>query len=275
MAYNLFKIRCKKKWLKLLKEFFTAALGMQNQQTRLEVIANNIANASTTGFKRANVFERNLIDARANFYNVKGDVEQNDPPIGSYYDFSEGAFQKTENPLDIAIDGEGFFLLEDAEGKQFLSRNGEFRFAEDGTIISNDGKKLIGDAGPIKVSSEILSDALLTQDGRAMNLRIAETGEIFLNDVEIGKIKLVKPEFQNSLQRISNGEFILNGAGNVQEIDFDKIRVKQGWLENSNVNVVSEMVQMIELQRYFEAGSKVIQTNDQTLDRSINLGKYY
>ncbi|MGB9701452.1 MAG: flagellar basal body rod C-terminal domain-containing protein, partial [Candidatus Kapaibacteriota bacterium] len=111
--------------------------------------------------------------------------------------------------------------------------------------------------------------------GRAINLRIAETGEIFLNDVEVGKIKLVKPEFQNSLQRISNGEFILNGAGNVQEIDVDKIRVKQGWLENSNVNVVSEMVQMIELQRYFEAGSKVIQTNDQTLDRSINLGKYY
>ncbi|MGB9703055.1 MAG: flagellar hook-basal body complex protein, partial [Candidatus Kapaibacteriota bacterium] len=180
----------------MLKEFFTAALGMQNQQTRLEVIANNIANASTTGFKRANVFERNLIDARANFYNVKGDVEQNDPPIGSYYDFSEGAFQKTENPLDLAIDGEGFFLLEDAEGKQFLSRNGEFRLGEDGTIIRNDGKKLIGDAGPIKVSSEIFSDPLLTQDGRAMNLRIAETGEIFLNDVEVGKIKLVKPEFQ-------------------------------------------------------------------------------
>jgi flagellar basal-body rod protein FlgG len=259
----------------LLKEFFTAALGMQNQQTRLEVIANNIANASTTGFKRANVFERNLIDARANFYNVKGDVEQNDPPIGSYYDFSEGAFQKTENPLDVAINGEGYFLLQDTEGKQYLSRNGEFRLAEDGTVIRNDGKKLIGDGGPIKVSSEILSDGLLTQDGRAINLRIAETGEIFLNDTEIGKIKIVKPEFQNSLQRISNGEFILNGAGKVQEIDIDKVKLKQGWLESSNVNVVSEMVQMIELQRNFEAGSKVIQTNDQTLDRSINLGKYY
>lgn len=259
----------------MLKEFFTAALGMQNQQTRLEVIANNIANANTTGFKRANVFERNLIDARANFYNVKGDVEQNDPPIGSYYDFSNGAFQKTDNPMDLAIDGEGFFLVEDSEGKQFLTRNGEFRLSEDGTFVRNDGKVLIGEEGPIRISSEFFSNPEITQDGRAINLRIAQTGEVFLNDVQIGKIVLVVPEEMNELQRISNGEFIVTGISDVKYLDLDKVKVRQGWLENSNVDVVSEMVQMIELQRMFEAGSKVIQTNDSTLDRSIALGRYY
>jgi len=259
----------------MLKEFFTAALGMQNQQTRLEVIANNIANSNTVGFKRANVFERNLIDARANFYNVKGDVEQNDPAIGSYYDFSNGAFQKTDNPMDLAIDGEGFFLVEDQEGKQFLTRNGEFRLSEDGTFVRNDGKMLIGEEGPIKISSEFFSNPTITQDGKGINLRIAQTGEVFLNDAQIGKIVLVVPEDKVELQRISNGEFIITGISDIKYLDFDQVKVRQGWLENSNVDVVSEMVQMIELQRMFEAGSKVIQTNDSTLDRSIALGRYF
>ncbi len=259
----------------MLKEFFTAALGMQNQQTRLEVIANNIANASTNGFKRANVFERNLIDARANFYNVKGDVEQNDPPVGSYYDYSLGAFQKTDNPFDIAIDGEGFFLLEDFEGKQFLSRNGEFRLADDGTITRSDGKVLIGENGAIRVSTEFFSNPLETQDGRATNFRIAQTGEVFLNDQEIGKLVIVQPEDQKELQRISNGEFIVTGISDVKYLDSDQVKVRQGWLESSNVDIVSEMVQMIESQRMFEAGSKVIHTNDGTLDKAIALGRYY
>jgi flagellar basal-body rod protein FlgG len=259
----------------LLKEFFTAALGMVNQQTRLEVISNNIANASTNGYKRADVFTRNLIDARANFYNVPGEVEQNDPPVGSYYDFSKGSFQQTGNPLDLAVDGNGFFLLEDSEGKQFLSRNGEFRLSEDGTIIRNDSKVLMGDEGPIRVSNTYLSNSGLTKDGQSPNLRIADTGEVYLNNVQVGKISLYQPQNLQDLQRISDGEFILTANGQANQIASDAVKIKQGWLENSNVNVVSEMVQMIELQRNFEAGSKVIQTNDQTLDQSINLGRYY
>ncbi|MCE5305030.1 flagellar hook-basal body complex protein, partial [bacterium] len=98
----------------MLKEFFTAALGMQNQNTRLEVIANNLANANTNGYKSKNVFERNLIDASENFNNVSGNVEQNDSPIGSYYDLSAGNYSKTDNPLDIAIDGDGYFLVVDS-----------------------------------------------------------------------------------------------------------------------------------------------------------------
>ena len=94
----------------MLKEFYTAAMGMLTQQTRLEVASNNMANASTSGFRRQEVFVRNLIDARANFYNVKGDAEQNDVPIGSYTDFELGALQETTNPLDIAILDKGNFF---------------------------------------------------------------------------------------------------------------------------------------------------------------------
>ena len=161
---------------------------MQNQQTRLEVTANNMANASTAGFKRASVFERNMIDARANFYNVKGDVEQNDPPVGSYYDFTDGAFQQTNNPLDIAIEGKGFFVVQNELGQDYLTRAGNFKLSTNGEILTMDGKKLMGESGAIKLDEEIMAESQITKDNSLTNLRIAETGEVFVNDYEVGKL---------------------------------------------------------------------------------------
>ena len=90
----------------MLKELYTAAMGMLPQQTRLEVLSNNIANAGTAGFKRESVFERNLIDSKANLYNVAGDAEEDDAPVGSAIDFRPGSFRQTENPFDIAGEGD-------------------------------------------------------------------------------------------------------------------------------------------------------------------------
>lgn len=259
----------------MLRELYTAALSMQNQLTKLEVTSNNMANANTTGFKSATAFERNLIDARANFYNTPGDVEQNDPPIGSYYDFTMGAFHKTGNSLDLAIDEKGFFVLQDEEGKEFLTRSGSFSLAKDGSLIARDGKKLMGEGGPLRVDGEFFADSLETGDSDALDVRIAQSGEVFVNDYEIGKILLADTENYQSLQRISDTQFIATFDSEINYVDSDKVNVRQGWLEESNVNIVSEMVSMIELQRSFEAGSKVIKTNDETLDNSIRLGKYY
>jgi len=258
----------------MLKELYLAGLAMQNQQTRLETVANNLANASTVGYKRASVFERNIQDARANFYNVPGDVEQNDPPIGSYYDFSLGAFEKTDNPLDLAIDGKGFFLLKDSEGKDFLTRAGNFRLNEEGTIVAMDGKFLMSNEGPINLSKDYLRNKGITNDNKELNIRIDDEGYIYVNELQLAKIKLVDVQDLNSLQRISNQQFILTENAYLNNLN-NNIKIKQGWLENSNVNLISEMVNMIELQRIYEAGSKVIQTNDGTLDKSIALGRFY
>jgi flagellar basal-body rod protein FlgG len=259
----------------MLKEIFEAGLGMLNQQTRLEVTANNIANANTTGFKRASVFERNMIDARANFYNVKGNVEQNDPSIGSYYDFSNGSFEKTGNPLDLAIEGDGYFVVQDNQGKEFLTRAGNFRLAVDGTIVTMDGKKLMGTEGEMNISKEFFSKYQITNDNRELGIRVAESGEIFVNDYEAGKVRIVNVEDEKTLQRISNQDFIATEDTNLNAPANEDLKIRQGWVENSNVNIVNEMVQMIELQRMFEAGSKVIQTNDNTLEKSIALGRFY
>ncbi len=260
---------------KVLKELFTAALGMQNQQTRLEVTANNMANASTAGFKRASVFERNMIDARANFYNVKGDIEQNDPPVGSYYDFKDGAFQQTNNPLDMAIEGKGFFVVQNDIGQEYLTRAGNFRLSMDGEILTMDGKKLIGESGVIKLDNELMAEAQITKDNSLTNLRIAENGEVFVNDYEVGKLVVADVQNYESLQRVSNQDFLATETTQLEFVNSDEIKIRQGWLEDSNVNIVNEMIEMIELQRMFEAGSKVIQTNDGTLDKAIGLGRYY
>ncbi|MBM2813709.1 MAG: flagellar basal body rod protein [Ignavibacteria bacterium] len=259
----------------MLKEFFTAALGMLPQQTRLEVIANNMANANTAGFKRESVFERNLIDARANFYNVKGDVESDDPPIGSYIDFENGAFQQTDNPLDLAIDGKGFFVLQDEQGSEYYTRSGHFRLSTDGTVTAMDGKMLMTDEGPLSIQKDLFKDPEITKDSKSQSIKIAENGEVFLDNTHIGTVLVANIEDMKSLDRISNQNFIPTEGTDVSYMPAEEIRMKQGWLEGSNVDIIREMVSMIELQRVFEAGSKVIHTNDSTLDSSIKLGRYY
>ena len=260
----------------MLKEFYTAAIGMVNQQTRLEVAANNMANAQTSGFKREEVFVRNLLDARAHFYNVKGDVEQNDPPVGSFTDYERGALQETGNQLDVAIQNkEGFFVLRDNEGKEFFSRSGRFRIDSAGYIKAMDGKYLIGDSGPINVSSENFTRAQENGEERFVDLRINDQGEIFANDYVVGNIMIAVPEDHQTLQRVSKSSFIATNLTNMNFIQPQEKYLKQGFLEASNVDIVSEMVEMIELQKNFESGQKVVHTNDSTLDKSIAMGRYY
>jgi len=259
----------------MLKELYTAAMGMMPQQTRLEVAANNMANANSTGFKRQAVFERNLIDARANFYNVKGDAEQNDPPIGSFTDYNQGSMQITDNPLDIAIDNEGFFVVQDEEGKQFLTRNGSFKLSTDGNIVSMDGKLLLGQNGVLNLYNEFFNQSEKLDNKKLLDIEVTENGEVFANKLSVGTLMIALPGDPQTLQRVSGTDFIQTNITNSTFLVQEDIRVKQGYLENSNVDIVSEMIQMIELQRMFEAGSKVIKTNEGTLSDSIRMGRYF
>jgi flagellar basal-body rod protein FlgG len=177
--------------------------------------------------------------------------------------------------LDVAIENKGFFALQDAEGKKFLTRAGRFKLTEDGTITAMDGKTLLGKEGPINVFQEFMEEGTANMDVRSLEIKINEKGQVYANGKEVGSIPLVKVQNEESLQRISNSEFIATNWTELEEIDESQITLRQGWLEGSNVNVVNEMIEMIELQRMYEAGSKVIKTNDDTLTNSIRLGRYY
>lgn len=258
----------------MIKEIYTAALGMQSQITRLEVTANNIANSTTPGYKRVSIFEQGLIEATNNLSNIEGDVEQNDPPVGSYFDFSGGEMQRTANPLDLAIEGNGFFTLTDEEGKEYLTRAGNFQLSDDGTIISMDRKKLMGIDGPLSINKEFMSRSSVNEGSNSRNVWVTNSGEVFVNETEIGKISIKVPNDMKVLQRVSASQFTKPEDSELVEVEADKVNIRQGWLEGSNVNIVKEMVQMIELQRIYDAGSKVIQLNDQTLEKSISTGRF-
>lgn len=261
----------------MLKELHTASLGMLNTQTRLEVTANNIANADTKGYKRASVFERNLIDSKASLFNHPGKLEQDDPPVGSYIDWStRGGYHNTDNPLDLAIDGSGFFVTRNARGDKFLTRDGSFKLTPDGFIATYDGKYLMGtDDDAIRIPDYMNIDG---SDGTtkktAVDIVVSATGDVLANDVAIGTVQIVDCENYSQLTRIERQSFIADVDAGVKQVAEDMVNIKQGWLENSNVDIITEMVTMIELQRAFEAGSKVIQTNDNTLERSISTSRF-
>jgi flagellar basal-body rod protein FlgG len=258
----------------MLKELYTAALGMLPQQMRLEITANNIANANTVGYKRSGIFEQSLIEARENLLNVRGDAETEDLPLRQYVDFRPGALQKTGNPLDLALDSNGtFFVVADPDGTEYLTRGGHFTLDDRGFIITGDGKLLLSASGPIQLLLPAL-DENAHSDNRERNIQISPQGEIQLNGQFIAQLRVVQIANPQTLSRSSATCFLPTDATDIRELAPHDIRVQQGYLESSNVNVISEMVTMIQLQRMFELGQKVIQTNDSTLDRSIEIGRF-
>lgn len=259
----------------MLKEIYTAALGMVPQQMKLEMTANNIANANTVGFKREGMFERSLLEARENLLNVQGSVEEEDLPMGRYFDFTQGAFQKTDSPFDIAIDGKGFFLLQDTDGNEYLSRAGHFTLSSDGHLVTPDGKSVMGSEGRLLVRDlTAMDNSVANDDARPLEMRVQESGEVFVNENEVGKLTLVTVDDPQMLEKLSATDFKLKEDASYSIVDPETVRVKQGHLENSNVNIITEMVNMIQLQRSFEMGQKVISTNDSSLDRSLEVGRF-
>lgn len=243
------------------------------QQTRLEVLANNIANANTAGFKREAAFEHSLIEARENLNNVRGNAEAEDTPTYSYTDYSSGALERTGNAFDMAIGKAGqYFQVTDSEGKEYYTRAGHFTLLQNGTLGTPDGKTLMGESGPITV---LASQSGETQNNeKAITLRVTDSGDVFANEQSVGRIQLFTIENPQTLERQTGAQFAPSEETNITPVAAADIAVKQGYVENSNVNIISEMVEMIQLQRLFEVGQKVISTNDGTLDRSIDIGRF-
>ncbi|MCX7930264.1 MAG: flagellar hook-basal body protein [Chlorobi bacterium] len=259
----------------MLKELYTAALGMLPQQMRLELTANNIANANTVGFKRSAVFEQSLIEARENLLNVRGDAETEDVPLSQYIDFRPGALQKTGNPLDLALDNPShFFIVAGSDGTEYLSRAGHFTIDDRGFLVTPDGRLLLSNSGPIRIDINQINGEQSQNESLARNIRISPQGEVQLAGQYIAQLRIVEVANPTSLERRDAVCFTPTDSTDIHELDPSQITVQQGYLEASNVDIVREMVTMIQLQRMFELGQKVIHTNDSTLDRSIDIGRF-
>lgn len=267
----------------MMRALYTAASGMIGQQTNVDVISNNLANVNTTAYKKDRVeFKDLLYETMNRGYNINGkgvpvnlQVGHGSVPVATLKNFEMGSFEKTENPLDMAIEGDSFFIVKGPqEGSPLYTKDGSFKagLSEDGApkIVTSEGYPLLDDAG-----NEISLEGI-----NLNNLTISETGELSYTDkdgnsVQMGqKIGLVKFPNVNGLKNMGKNAYSPTPASGqpIAEADSEeKSLIHQKFLESSNVQVVEEMVKLIVAQRAYEINSKAIQSSDEMLGMANNL----
>ncbi len=247
----------------MIEGIYTSALGMIPLQKRLEVIANNLANVDTTAFKRDDSFTNQLISASTLLRDGVVDPTQQDVNDQTYTDFSQGDLQQTDNPLDVALDGQGFFEVQTPSGIQ-LTRDGSFTLSVDGTLETRDGDPVMGTNGPIRIDN--------IQQTQTRNLVIDRDGVVKAGNQIYGQLKVVIPGAYNQISKAGSNLYSLNAGATLNDVVPSSVTIRQGYLEGSNVNAIDEMVAMIQLQQDFQAGQKAIQSQNNTLGEANQVG---
>ena len=252
----------------MVRGLYTAYTGMVNEQKRLDIIANNLANSATVGYKEESVTSQ-AFDEMLTVKIKDASEAYNDHPIGNmslgvklgevYTDYGQGSLRQSSNTYDIAIEGKGFFTLSVTDKAGNVSteytRNGSFTMTKDGYIVDEEGNHLMGEGGEIQIPTD------------AADVVIDTTGGIYVDGVYVDTLQIV--DFEDYDYLIKRGETRYQALEGATEV-FSNNLVRQGFTEQSNVNVVSEMVEMITITRAYEANQKIIKSIDSTLDLAAN-----
>lgn len=236
---------------------YLAGAGAMTQQMRLEVVTNNLANVNTAGYRGEKTVFRTELEAAQLTPLPPGEIQPLSPyapPFSTVVDFSQGPLQHTGNPLDVAINGPGFFSVQTPEGVQY-TRQGSFTLDSEGTLVTADGYPVLGDGGPITL-----------EEGR---VEISLDGTIYLNGDEAELLAVTVFDDPQVLKKAGNGRFSLPQGANPGDRP-DDVEISQGYVEMANVSVITAMTEMIETSRMFELYQKVIQTADDADGVSIS-----
>lgn len=235
---------------------FSVATGAVSHEKRLDILANNLANINTVGYKQDNlIFRIPNLPPQTEPSSQATDFLYSPPPLpsGTTVDFSQGELLHTGNPLDVALSGDGFFCIETPAGRQY-TRNGGFSINKDGVLGTKAGYPVSGDSGTIKVSGRDVS--------------IDETGAVYVDGSRVGALKVIKISNPGSLRKVGETMFALGDSGG-SEVDAKGTLVKQGFLEGANVNPIRAMTEMIDIMRGYESYQKVMQFLDDITRKSV------
>lgn len=252
----------------MLRGLYTAWTGMANEQKRLDVISNNMANSNTVGYKGDRVVSQSFDDVLG----IKirdGSQAYHNEAIGNlslgvkigevYTDHSQGSVRETGGTLDAALSGSGFFTIKvtDATGQTHTryTRDGRFMLTKDGLLVDADGNAVQGEGGDIVI------------DPSAKSIAISPQGQITVDGTVVDTLNIVDFEDYDYLKKYGNTMFEPVEGATLKEATAE---VLQGYTEQSNIQVVKEMVDMITITRAYEAGQKVIRSYDSMLDRAVN-----
>lgn len=219
-----------------------------------ETVANNLANVNTTGFKADYRRFRANLDNKILQGGPNGEpMTMTEDMFFLQTDFEPGALNKTRNPLDVAINGDGFFAIETGETISY-SRNGNFQINKDYELTNNKGHRVLGENGPIRITGD--------------SVMINSNGGVIVDGEFLDTIRVVDFPKPYELGRNGYGYFVPTGAS--EPITPEETRVEQGMLESSNVNPIMQMTAMIELNRDYESCQKAIHAQEETLSKVVN-----
>ena len=233
----------------MLEGLYSAAAGMQAQQQRIDSVANDLANVNTNGYKHTRVAFRDLLYVNDASGNVRSGAGAAATTIGR--GFTQGAMRETGNPLDVAIEGEGFLRVRRADGTDALTRDGSLRIDPRGRLTTQRG--------------ELVQPAITVPAGTEESaVSIGADGTVSANNRPIGRIQLVGVRSPESLDMIGENLYRTTAASGAAT-NATGARLTQGTIEASNVDVGDSMTEMIDAQRSFQLASRAVQMQDQML----------
>lgn len=251
----------------MVKGLYTAYTGMVQQQKRMEVVTNNLANSDTNGYKKegatsvsfSDVYAAKIKDDSEFYLNRRIGTMNMGTKIGeTYTNFDQGPIEVTDNNYDFALDGKGFFQIsytnKAGETSTKYTRDGSFTLTQDGYLVTDDGDFVLGENGRIQLDVKT-------------ETKVDKLGNIYQGDRRVDRFALVDFADYNYISHYGENMYDLVEGGTVQQANCG---VVQGVLEASNINVVEEMVSMIAIQRNYESNQKAIQSIDETLDKAVN-----
>ncbi|MEB3283815.1 MAG: flagellar hook-basal body protein [Candidatus Sericytochromatia bacterium] len=238
----------------MLKGIYIAASGMNFQMQQLTEVAANMANVNTPGYKRTQLLPETFGDLVTQFSRP---TDANRVGLGVYNAGqarweNQGSLVRTNNPLNLAISGDGYFQTQDTNGTVKVTRNGDFRLDAEGYLAAQDGARVLGADNQF-----IRLGAIATE-----TLRIRPDGGVMSGNNQVAQIKVVGPANVSSVNFPVSLATVPAAQGGYS--------MEQGFLENSNVNVISEMVNMIALNRSFSFDQKAITIQDNLLNKTVN-----
>jgi flagellar basal-body rod protein FlgG len=260
----------------MIKSLWTAKTGLEAQQTKMDVIANNLANVSTNGFKKSRAVFQDLLYQNMRQAGGRNDMQNVLPaglqigsgvrPVATERIQTQGSLEQTGNSKDVAIDGKGFFQVLMPDGNYAYTRDGSFQVNESGQLVTADGY-------PIQPAVLIPQDALSITIGKDGVVTVTQPGSN--QSTQVGQLSLSTFVNPAGLQSIGDNLYLETSASGMRNESTPGLngagRLDQGYVETSNVNVVEEMVSMIQTQRAYEINSKAVQTSDEMLAKLSQL----
>lgn len=260
----------------MIRSLWIARTGLDAQQTQLDVIANNLANVSTNGYKRQRAVFEDLLYQNLRQAGAQSSQQTQIPsglqlgtgarPVSTAHLFTQGNLQKTDNSLDIAINGDGFFQVLLPDGTTGYTRDGSFQKDNQGQIVTADGY-------PLQPAITIPANALSISVGTDGTVTVTQPTTAAAT--QVGSLQLATFINSGGLQGIGQNLFLETAASGTPTPNTPGTNgagvVNQGYVETSNVNVAEELVTMIQTQRAYELNSKVVSTSDSMLGRLTQL----